>query len=519
MIDFNSPEFQELLSRYEQSRREDAPCYLDSEDYVDLSDYYLDHDKPNEALKVIDEGLSLHPNDDLLPAVRAGVLIYLHRFAEAQEIVEKLDADQNYDVIYLQAQLKYAVDNDLPAADKLFHEWIGCVEDEWQCGPDGTPASFSDDEEDEFTPEEAENEVRSAYMHIMVSYIELSKVDHTEYLRSWIAAYLKRFPQMGMYDPDYNVADICREQGFVDYVETVFERLLDNDPYTPNGWTILAAAQQSSEKYEEALNSLEFALAINPDDVNAIVTKAHCFYAMQNYEEALPLFMKYRRLAKSHSEDQYIAFCYLNLHEAKLAQEYWHTALEYVEKNMDDVAQRAWRYYEISDGMMMCEDYEEALSLIQKSLKIDPKNIDFRLHEASVLLGLHQVEKAIEKFSSLFHDNAAYSLPLMLSAGIRCLSQNYFTLADTFFSIIISKNDERLDFPHRNQVYAYMALAKYQQGYLDETLENLAQACKETPELVKHLFSDSLPDTLQPQDYYAHLAPLVRQQMNDRQPY
>ena len=95
MIDFNSPEFQELLSRYEQSRREGALCYLDSEYYVDLSDYYLDRDNPNEALKAIDEGLSLHPNDDLLPAVRAGVLIYLHRFAEAQEIVETLDSDKN----------------------------------------------------------------------------------------------------------------------------------------------------------------------------------------------------------------------------------------------------------------------------------------------------------------------------------------------------------------------------------------------------------------------------------------
>lgn len=518
MIDFNSPEFQEVLSRYEQSRREGALCYLDSEDYVDLSDYYLDRDNPNEALKAIDEGLSLHPNDDLLPAVRAGVLIYLHRFAEAQEIVETLDSDKNYDVIYLQAQLKYAVDNDLPAADRLFHEWITCVEDEWQCGDDMS-VTFSDDDEEEVTPEEAENEVRSAYMHIMVSYIELSKVDHTEYLRSWIAAYLKRFPQMGMYEPDFNVADICREQGFVDYVETVFERLLDNDPYTPNGWTILAAAQQTNEKYEESLNSLEFALAINPDDAGAIVTKAHCFYAMQNFEAALPQFLKYRRLAKSNSEDQYIAFCYVNLHEVKLALEFWHSALDYVEKNIDDVGQRAWRYYELSDGMMMCEDYAEALTLIQKSLKIDAKNIDFRLHEASVLLGLHQVDKAIEHFSSLFHDNPEYALPLMLSAGIRCLAQNYFTLADTFFSIVIAKSDDRSDFPNRNQVYAYMALAKYQQGYLDETLENLAQACKETPELVKHLFSDSLPDTLLPEDYYAHLAPLVRQHMQDRQPY
>lgn len=511
MIDYNSPEFQDALSRYEQSRRDGAPCYLDSEDYVDISDYYLDHDKPVEALEVIDKGLSLHPNDDLLPAVRAGVLIYLHRFTEAREIVDKLDTDQNYDVIYLQAQLKYAVDNDLPAADKLFHEWIECVEDEWQCS---STASYSDDDEEEVSPEEAENEIRSAYMHIMVSYIELSLVDHSEYLRSWIAAYLKRFPKMGMYDPDYNVADICRDEGYVDYVETVFERLLDNDPYTPNGWTILAAAQQTNDKFEEALNSLEFALAINPDDVVANVTKAHCHYALQHFDVALPLFMKYRRQTESHSEDQYIAICYLHLHEVKLSLQYWKTALAYVEKEIEDAGTRGWKYYEISDGLAMCEEYAQALTLIQRALKIEPKNIDYRLQEANVLLGMQRVEEAVDKFSSLFHDNTELMPPLMLSAGIRCLAHDYAALADTMFSVVLSMKEEKFDFPNRNVIYAYMAMAKFQQNDLKGTLTHLRIACHETPDLVRHLYADYLPDTLLPEDYYDYLAKQIRQKFS-----
>ena len=514
MIDYNSPEFQEALSRYEQFLRDGAPCYLDSEDYVDISDYYLDHDKPLDALRAIDEGLSRHPNDDLLPAVRAGVLIFLHRFDEAQDIVDTLDADQNYDVIYLRAQLKYAVNNDLPAADKLFHEWIECVEDEWQYGPDDAPVSYSqDDEEEEVTPEEAENEVRSAYMHIMVSYIELSKVDHTEYLRSWIAAYLKRFPKMGMYDPDYNVADICRDEGYVDFIETVFERLLDYDPYTPNGWTILAGAQQVNEKYEEALSSVEFALAIAPDDVVANVIKATCHFSMQHYDLALPLLLKYRRQTNDHSEDQCIAVCYLNLHEMNLSLKFWRSALDYVEKEVDDVSARGWKYYEISDGMAICGDYNTALNLIQRALKIEPKNIDYRLQEANVLLGMQRVEDAVAKFSSLFKDNTEVVPQLMLSAGIRCLAHDYASLADTMLSVVLSMNEEGVDYPNKNAVYAYMALAKYQQGDLKGTLTNLKIACRLTPDLVHHLYSDSLPDTLLPTDYYDYLAKQIRLQL------
>ena len=515
MIDYNSPEFQELLSRYEQSKRDNVPCYLDTEDYVDLSDYYLDHENPFEALSVIDAGQSSHPNDDLLPAVRAGVLIYLHRFAEAREIVEKLDADQNYDVIYLQAQLKYAVDNDLPAADRLFHEWIECVEDEWQPTTNNSALFGQDnDDEDEVTPEEAENEIRSAYMHIMVSYIELSTVDHTEYLRSWIAAYLKRFPQMGMYDPDFNVADICRDEGFTDFIETMFERLLDNDPYTPNGWTILAGAQQANEKYEEALNSVDFALAINPDDILASVIKATIHFSMQNFDLALPLFLKYRRKTDDHSEDQYIAVCYLHLDEAQLSLQFWNSALDYVEKEVDDVAARGWKYYEIADGLAMCNDYQKALKLTQRALKIEPQNIDYRLQEGSMLLGLRRVKEAMGKFSELFHDNPEMLPQLMMSAGIRALAHDYSAIADNMFSFVLAHTEEDSpEFPNRNMVYAYLAMAKYNMSDLDGTLKYLKIACRETPELIRRLFSDFLPDTLQPADYYDHLVALVKRHL------
>ena len=107
MRDFESSEFKELLARYEQSQRQGESCYLDSDDFIDLSDYYLDHNKPNKALRVVDEGLHLHPTDDLLPAVKCGVLIFLRRFDEAQELFDTLDAEENFDVYYLKAQLLF----------------------------------------------------------------------------------------------------------------------------------------------------------------------------------------------------------------------------------------------------------------------------------------------------------------------------------------------------------------------------------------------------------------------------
>ena len=186
MTDFSSNDFQQLLSRYETAQREGSSCYMDSDDYIDLSDYYLDIDKPGQALDVAEEGIRLHPDDDLLPAVRAGVLIYMKRFEEARAVVDELDEDTNYDVMYLEAQLCYGMDGNPEEADSLFHDWLECVENEWR----------SAEEEEDATAEEAETEIRSAYMHIIMSYVELGEVERDTFARSWVKRYLKRFRTM-----------------------------------------------------------------------------------------------------------------------------------------------------------------------------------------------------------------------------------------------------------------------------------------------------------------------------------
>lgn len=517
MTDFSSDEFQQLLSRYETAQREGSSCYLDSDDYVDLSDYYLDIDQPQAALAVVDEGLKQHPDDDLLPTVRAGVLIYLHRFSEAEAIVETLDEDDNYDVIYLQAQLQYA--HKFPdQANDNFEKWLEFVEEEWGYKDEYSRRSVphyeddSDDEDvDEVTDTEAEAEVRSAYLHIIMSYAELGDAERERYIRKWVEEYLKRFHTLGHFESDLAIADVCRDEGYLDLVEDIFTRLLDTDPYLSNGWTILAAAQQSNEKYEDALNSLGFALAINPDDVPALLTQAHTYYALNNYADALPAFLKYRKLGGSHSEDQYIAYCYVILQEPELAIKYWKSAYDYTQKSTDlDEEQRSWKYYEIADGLCMVRQYEQALTVIRKALYIDKANIDYRLLLGCIYLGLEDANKASTVFSEVVYDNPQYYQELLFSVAIRFLAYDYCAVAETLLLSVRDDNTEKNNFPQRNNLYAYLALAQYQQGKYRAAIDTLKEACRLTPELVQHLFADLLPETVLPQDYYDYLAQTIR---------
>ena len=522
MRDFDSDSFKRLLSRYEHSKREGKSCYLDSDDYVDLSDYYLDHDRPKMALKVADEGLLCHPDDDLLPVVRAGVLIYLHRFDEAEALVATLSAEVNYDVTYLRAQLAYAAHDNPQQANELFEQWIGDVEREWGLDGDADDRPLSndlldgDDFSDEVSPEDAEREVRDAYLHVVMSYVELGNTDRERWVRHWIHNYLVRFPMLGNYDSDLGIADVCREEGYLDLVEEVFQRLLDTDPYMQNGWTILGAAQQSNEKYEEALNSLGFALAINPDDTSALLTQAHTYYALHNYADALPLFMKFRRLTELHSEDQYIAFCYLNLEELELSLKYWKSAYEDVlqDEVMDD-NQRAWRFFEISDGLCIMQQYELSQAVIQHALEIDAKNIDYRLQQATVLLGMEDTLKASKCFASIMVDNPEHYHSLLFAIAIRYLAYDYVEIAESMLLQMLETKGTPDDLPPHSHVYAYLAMAQFQNGHVEDALSSLKIACDQAPEVVGHLFSELIPKTVLPQDYFDYLKKQLTQRKND----
>ena len=131
-----------------------------------------------------------------------------------------------------------------------------------------------------------------------------------------------------------------------------------------------------------------------------------------------------------------------------------------------------------------------------------------------MLLGLRRVKEAMGKFSELFHDNPEMLPQLMMSAGIRALAHDYSAIADTMLSFVLAHTEEGSpEFPNRNMVYAYLAMAKYNMSDLDGTLKYLKIACRETPELIHRLFSDFLPDTLQPADYYDHLVALVKRHL------
>jgi tetratricopeptide (TPR) repeat protein len=507
---FETNEFKQVLSRYEQSRREGNSCYLDSDDFIDISDYYLDLDKPLDSLDAVNEGIRLHPNDELLISVKAGVLIYLHQFEEAGQLVENLDPANNHDVKYLQAQLKYAVEEDVEGADALFHEWLRDVENEWQYGENHSRNfSTEDDSEDDFeepiSDEDAERELRSAYIHVMMSYMELSNIDADKQIREWVESYFNRFSDFGEYESDYAVADIVRECNFSDFTETAYTRLLDYNPYLDNGWLVLAMAQNMQGKYEESLNSLDFALAINPNDETSLVAKAHCFYSLGNYQKALEVFLKVRKMNNaSPAADQYIAFCYSAMGDKKNALLYLDSARQYLKFYKGSNAQKAYTMSEIADGYFTCGAYEDAKPLAEKAHKLDRSRMEYVQLLGNIYLGLNDLKHALSNFIH-YINNSENTAAAMLYVAQRFLAFDYAELASELLKCVLKYDEKKDDFPQKNSALAYMSLAKFRNGELEEAFDFLQQACEKDADSVKKLYANYLPDSVLPQDYFDYL--------------
>ena len=69
---FDSEDFKETLSRFLSRKREGVSFYMDSDDFINISDYYLEKGNMEEARGALDIGYRVHPSsvqsrcDDLL---------------------------------------------------------------------------------------------------------------------------------------------------------------------------------------------------------------------------------------------------------------------------------------------------------------------------------------------------------------------------------------------------------------------------------------------------------------------
>ena len=259
---FESKDFKKILKQYEESVKSGERIYMDADDLADIADYYHYHNRKDEAEEAISLAMEYNPE-------AVGPLLYKARealeakdFETAKKYADKIEPLDTLEAVYLRAEILIQED-DLDKADAILSEYYN-------------------------------NEVPTdEHAEFVIGVVKLY-VDCFQFMKAfeWIARIT------GSNSDGYKelMARTLFGLGKFKDSEKIFNELLDKNPYSTEYWNALAGIQFMREDYSAALTSSEYAIAIDPNDADSILSKANTLYTMGNYDEALVAFKKYSEM-------------------------------------------------------------------------------------------------------------------------------------------------------------------------------------------------------------------------------
>ena len=358
---FEDPEFKDILAKYEGMVESHTPVYLDAEDLVDIADYYMSIGYEEEADKVIDYSLQLHPDDTDSLIFRIRSLSYKGKKEEAYKLMDLLEDPTDREVQFLKAEL---------LAEEGRHR-----------------------EAEEVYLELAENEGESleVLMDIALCYLDVNNQAGTE---KWI----ERIREKGYNEENSQKfrdlwCDYCMTFGFPEEAVSAFQLSLDKSPYSIRHWNALCKCYLAQMEIERAHEAVDFSLAIDENNQEAKEMKAYCYMQGNNSEEAIRMYRDLLTNAEPHNKSRIygqLGQCYTlcgKMEEALSCYQEW---LRECPRLTDYEKSEVYSYI----AMCYCNLQRpvEGLRYMDAALDIDPFYCGGIIQKATLHLQLGEVE-------------------------------------------------------------------------------------------------------------------------------
>lgn len=261
-----------MLAQYEAIVRDEGG-FIDAADYADVAEYYLGESDDQRAYEAAQRGVEVFP-DALAPlAVLARIELGRNHIDAAKQLIERAEDKDELEYHYVQAEIMIA-EGHVEEAERYL-------------------ASLDADDD----PDNIALDIAAIF------------IDHNEFARA--RKWLDRVKDRTLPDVQDFEAHILTGEGRLDEGEKKVNELLDEDPYSTEHWNHLASVQYQKADYNTSIESSDFALAIDSDNVEALLNKANSFYALQNYAEALTFYERFLKLRPENVTAHY--YCSLTL--------------------------------------------------------------------------------------------------------------------------------------------------------------------------------------------------------------
>ena len=455
---FESEGFKKILRQYEDSVQSGHPAYMDADDLADIADYYHYEGRLDEASDAIELALQFNP-DAIGPLLyKAREALSLGNFRLARDYAERIriiDLDEH---LFLKGEILIC-EGKTEEADELFRkQYLDLPPDE-----------------------------QMDYVYDVANLF----AEYNDYNKSfeWMAR------SQGDDSDDFKELMARTLFGIGKYEDSsrLFNELLDHNPYSKVYWNALASAQFMSEDYGASITSSEYAIAIDPNDAESILTKANGLYHLENYDEALSYFEKYSEI-NSSDEFGYLhqGTCLINLGKYDEAI----TRLLTAESKAPKASQYLPEIYqELAFAYSELKLPEIALQYIDKTEYLDCDHIDMEVIRGHILVANKRLKEAEDVFKNVIKESGN-APKTMLRVMVSLYDNRYVSASYKLFKKFFNFVDDDW-----SDGYSYMALCCWDIKHYDEFVEYLKKAVEKNPREAKMVLGHLFPIGMKVTEY------------------
>ena len=365
---FEDPEFKDILAKYEGMVENHTPTYFDAEELTDIAEYYASQGNEKQAEEAIDFALRLHPSNTDALVFKSRSLCIKGKLAEAYQVMSLIEDPSDREVKFLKADLLME-ERRMEEAEAI-HEELA----------------------------EAENESLEVLLDIVMTYLDANQA---EYATRWLdKIQAKGFNETNNQRFRDAWCDYCMTFGYPEKATNAFQLSLDEYPYSIAHWNGLAKCYLAQMETEKAHEAVDFALAIDEKNMDAIEIKGFCYMQSENFEKAIDIYKQLLPQAKSPNRIYAIlARCYMDMENAAEAKT---TCLQWL-KHCPKMT--AFEKSEVFSYIAMCcfnlYESQEGMDYIDAALSLEPSYRGAMLQKGMLHIQMSQTNEAQELFKKV----------------------------------------------------------------------------------------------------------------------
>lgn len=478
---FQGDEFKAALHQYESALHEGRLVYMDADELTDIAEYYMVKDREDDAYECINIARELHPEAVDPQVFLARQQLFHNRLDKAKRIANRISDQNDREVLFLRQEIMIK-ENRIDDANHFMHERLDEMDEERDNFIYDTASVFSD---------------YNQWPEMM----EWAQMLHDEY------------PDYDRLTPLYCEALINLNRS--NEAQPLLEKEIDKDAFNTTTWYLLAESNLAMDKADEALEALDYLLAIDENHADGQLLRANCLLLMCRYKEAHEQFQHYY---KQFPNDPAALYSDAN---SLLSMQHFDEAIETIEKAIMIARNQGAELYPFriiySNALSRKGDVERALEQLTLAESEERENIseaegcnesevtsaethyDYDRLRAFVFMDGGQYDKGMKIFNKLIEESPN-DFSRFVSIAIYMADHNFIQEARNLLEIVME---------HEPGMYAeectpYLAYCAYMQNDKTALYNYMMSAVNLNPHLTQSIFAPLFPN-IDVKDYLTYI--------------